>query len=162
MSAEKWCCSTVGFGGIEPDVKGPNLPAKKNPQKYDQVVGISGSSGESPISPLTKLWNDFACGGRSCEGHCESILRETWHAGLHLSGSKCPAAQLLVVKAHRLSNHCWQKISLLFELYWKILKVHCCSKSSEIQYTSIYILCSPAINLWEFNIAIFHIAIHRW
>ena len=37
-------------------MKGPNLPAKKNPQKYDQVVGISGSSGESPISPLTKLW----------------------------------------------------------------------------------------------------------
>ena len=140
MSAEKWCCSTVGFGGFEPDVKGPNLPAKKNPQKYDQVVGIGGSSGESPISPLTKLWNDFACGGRSCEGHCESILRETWHAGLHLSGSKCPAAQLLVVKAHRLSNKNAGYISLLFknciERYWKSIVVQNPLKYSIHPYTS--------------------------
>lgn len=56
-------------------------------EKSSEIWSRRGSSGESPISPLTKLWNDFACGGRSCEGHCKSILRETRHAGLHLSGT---------------------------------------------------------------------------
>lgn len=48
------------------------------------------------------------------------------------------------------------------ERYWKSIVVQNPLKYSIHPYTSIYILCSPAITLWEFNIAIFHIAIHRW